>query len=271
MICHAGCRVRFSYRYPTLLSVSLITAITVCILGSPPDVSADLTNGLVLYYSFDTNSAPVPDDSGNGHTGTVYGATWTADGAGGGAYSLSNSWIMANGFSPVTGDSDFTVSFWTKLTGADWTSDVIDWGGGGVSNATIRIEVTSGSWVAPGGRILVQDSIGADEGLHYDSSSTVVSDGNWHFVAVSCTDHMVTIWIDGTGEKTFGPIASIGSDYPLTLGVRPDNTNTYRMHGGLLDEVRIYNRALATNEVMALYTGTRLARPALPWLNLLLQ
>ena len=45
------------------------------------------TNGLLLYYSLNTNTTPVPDDSGHTNTGTVYGGTgWTTNGETGGSY-----------------------------------------------------------------------------------------------------------------------------------------------------------------------------------------
>src|SRR5262249_226450 len=54
---------------------------------------------LIAAYSFDAGSgATVTDESGHGHTGTIAGATWSAQGKFGGALSFDgvNDWVTIN-------------------------------------------------------------------------------------------------------------------------------------------------------------------------------
>jgi hypothetical protein len=60
----------------TLLS-NILFCILICLMVSfSPKVSADLSSGLIAYYPFNGNAN---DESGNGHNGTIYGSTLTAD------------------------------------------------------------------------------------------------------------------------------------------------------------------------------------------------
>lgn len=77
-------------------------------IGSPP------TNGLILYFSFSTNTTPIPDDSGNGNSGTANGATWTTNGITGGAYSFNGSEddITVNSLANHDYGTQFSFSLW---------------------------------------------------------------------------------------------------------------------------------------------------------------
>jgi hypothetical protein len=94
----------------------------------------DLSDGLVLYYNFNTDSGRVSDDSGNEHTGTVYGATWVSDGVWGGAYRFDgvDDYIKATGYKGVLGSTPFTVSAWVKLMSftvpEDNRHEIVSWG-----------------------------------------------------------------------------------------------------------------------------------------------
>lgn len=73
-----------------------------------------LTNGLVAYFPFNGNAN---DASGNGHNGTVYGATLTTNRFGNpnGAYYFdgSSAYITAP-FTNTVFTADFTASVWFK-------------------------------------------------------------------------------------------------------------------------------------------------------------
>ena len=75
-------------------SLSLVSLALVFALAS--SAWCDLTNGLVLHYTFDANDGGVIlDQSGNGWTGVVHGTTWTSNGVSGGAcdFTGTNSYV----------------------------------------------------------------------------------------------------------------------------------------------------------------------------------
>src|SRR5438552_3016606 len=85
-------------------------------------------------------------------------------------------------------------------------------------------------------------------------SAGTISDTNWHHVAATRSAETVTFYLDGapagtvtvTGDSADNPIpVRIGTDGP---GYSGDS-----MFNGLIDDVRIYNRALSASEIRALY------------------
>ena len=102
--------VRLRCRLRTVLLMSIL------IMGFSwfPGAMAYLNEGLVAYYPFDANAI---DQTGNGHDGTVYGATLTTDrfGKANSAYRFDgvNSYIQIND-SPRFDLSTFTITAWAK-------------------------------------------------------------------------------------------------------------------------------------------------------------
>jgi hypothetical protein len=87
------------------------------------------------------------------------------------------------------------------------------------------------------------------------TSDAMVTDTNWHHVAVTKTGTVVTFFVDGvayaapvydSGGFTFAAPAYIGAW--LNPSQLVDNT-----FYGAIDELAVYNRALTTNEIAALY------------------
>src|SRR5256885_2481165 len=75
----------------------------------------DLTNGLIAYYPFNGNAN---DESGNGHTGVVFGATLTVDrlGRAARAYSFNgtNNYITAVISNLPAGNAPRTITGWVR-------------------------------------------------------------------------------------------------------------------------------------------------------------
>ncbi len=72
--------------------------------------------GLVGYWKFDEGSGTTAtDSSGNGNTGTIYGATWV-DGKSGKALSFdgNDDYVVSTTVNFSTGSADRTISFWVK-------------------------------------------------------------------------------------------------------------------------------------------------------------
>jgi hypothetical protein len=203
------------------------------------------TNGLSLYYSFTTNATPVADESGNGHTGTVYGATWISGGACGGGYSFDGNgdYIDAN-WQGVT-SLPFTVSFWFKRAAVTGGSDQdILWaqGQGVAVNYCALIDIYYQT-----GQIRINAQTG---GQVYTPSS--YTDNTWHqgtFVLNSTS----YIYIDGELKASGGTTITALTGYNMIFGADTQSRVSAYMYKGSMDEARIYNRALSSNEVHELY------------------
>ncbi|MDD5547907.1 MAG: prepilin-type N-terminal cleavage/methylation domain-containing protein [Candidatus Pacebacteria bacterium] len=88
------------------------------------------------------------------------------------------------------------------------------------------------------------------------SGAPVINDGVWHQVTIAITTSNIKTYQDGTLVGTVTNAISItdhGSNY--TMGVKmPSGGEAFN---GLLDDVRIYNRAFSAAEVLALYNATK--------------
>jgi hypothetical protein len=94
-------------------------------------VHADLTNGLIAYYPFNGNAN---DESGNGYTGVVYGATLTVDRLGrvDSAYSFNgtNNYITAAIPNLPAGTAPRTITGWLKPAPQPHILSAIGYGAG---------------------------------------------------------------------------------------------------------------------------------------------
>ena len=88
---------------------------------------------------------------------------------------------------------------------------------------------------------------------HIDFISSVTT-GKWYYVAQTYDGSVLKLYINGTLDKsgTFNEsIVTTGAK--LTIGRRECNKWGYQPLNGLIDEVRIYNRALSAEEIKAHY------------------
>ena len=202
------------------------------------DVGSLPTNGLIFYYSMNANTVPVPDESGNGRDGTVSGATWTSGGIAGGAYSFDGNDSITCPNLIVT--NVFTANLWFKQTVAQGTyPGILDY------NNNIGFV----AWIEPAGVVC---RIGNSQLAH-----SAVSVGSWY---------MLTLRFDG-GEKSMylnreKAAYEINSVKPVAGFLSLGQWAGFPWYlTGLLDEVRIYDRALSQSEIDALYNSA-LAPPA---------
>jgi Concanavalin A-like lectin/glucanases superfamily len=217
------------------------------------DPSALMTNGLALYYSFNTNNGGVVlDNSGNTHTGVVTGATWTNAGYWGGGYYLDgNDYMTAGDIFDVTGSlTDLTVCVWMKMpTSINSYPHVV----GKQMNGSPYT-----GWALmlyPGDKPLsliyggpVADAYGI----------TPIPTGSWHFMCatfkVRSSSLEANVYLDGIREAAdiySGSLSSTDTSAPFTIGAR--NGGGLDFFTGYVDEVRVYNRAFSDDEITALY------------------
>ena len=214
--------------------------------AAPPSVS--LEDGQELYYSFDNvTGSTVIDDSGNGLTGTVIGTVSTPAG------------VFGNGFS-FDGSTHIDVGDVLGLSGTTTQLSVCMWYNipPGANGNTM---LASKRFLSPGtGWSVLNLSNGSKLAASLIASSNVetysqegIDDGQWHALCalfdVSPTAITVQMYIDGvlTGIQTVsGAHAATDSAASLVVGGRSEGNLLF---DGMLDEFRIYNRLLATEEI----------------------
>ena len=222
--------------------------------GAPdatPD-SADFTViGLVAYYPFDeTGGTMSADASGNGHTATMQGATFSP-GIEGNAATMSGSMqyvILPPGI--VSGLTSFSISAWCYLNDTAMSTRIFDFGTGTttymfLTPETLRFAITTTGY--PGEQDIPSQNI----------SGPAVPQAKWTHVVVTLAGTTGTLYFNGSAQQ---PINSAVTLTPTSLGMTTSDWIGHSQYAvdpyldGKVDNFRIYNRALSPSEVTALYT-----------------
>jgi len=221
-----------------------------------PEPEGPSTEGLVAYYALEGD---VLDSSGNGLDGTleIYGAgnaATFADGVDGQAIDLLPS-------TPTDGPY--------ANCGADPMFDLVD-------------EVTVGAWVnmrsipdewraiiAKGDSAWRLSNVGADPRFHFGfcgygarptthgiDGTIEVGFDEWHYV---CGTYDITdgakLYVDGVLDVEIADTAGINvNTYDVTIGANMEDIGwkPWRLFDGLIDEIKVFDRALSADEVTAL-------------------
>jgi hypothetical protein len=211
------------------------------------EVMADLSSGLVAYYPFNGNAN---DASGNGHNGTVLGATLTTDPSGNSASAYSfdgNDYVSVPDSSVLPiGSNSFTVATWAKFGSYSGDSGYYLLGqstaGGNVNKWIFFLGNTGINFITyPAGWI----GLGS-----YNFQS-----GKWYHVGITDNGSILTAYVNGSpiGSAGAGTIGDVSNPFFMGgVGPAEDNYHPGRIFVGAMDDVRIYNRALTGDEMAAL-------------------
>ena len=223
------------------------------------------SGGLVLYLPFDKpdNNGLIHDQSGAGNDGVVYGAQWVADGKFGGAYqfritNVTDRIIIPN--SDMLNPDYLTVAAWIKTADRDgFFNRIVD---KDFRNAYCLDLGGDYKGHGPRGKPALESSRGGV------SSDRVLDDNQWHHVAATYDGKSVHLYVDGQDKghpiRNGGPLKKSGWDLCIGNTVVDYGTGEFVGYDGLIDEVRIYNRALSTDEIKLLAAADHAAVDIVP-------
>ncbi len=207
-----------------------------------------LTNGLVAYYPFDGNAN---DASGNGNGAVVYGASLGTNRfnqtGNGYRFNAKFQWVGTtnyNGFPEST--NDFTVSAWIKLEKLNPSDHAIIFANHLVDNFQLGMIPFNASGTA------LQFYTG--NGMVCQSTQLLLQSNTWYNVAIVRRQNVVTLFVDGTnvGQSVVNTGNNATDSYRnLDFGFR-GSSSQHQLYGQI-DDIRIYNRAISTNEVGQIY------------------
>jgi hypothetical protein len=233
-----------------------------------PKIKAASDNGLVGYWSFDEGlGTKAGDMSGRGNNGNITGASWV-DGKRGKALDFNGSSGNMNlgDVDAVDGLSALTVCTWVKPT--DVTRDYEHIISKAPDNPITGWQLTTGgaAWGGGGNDILVVLGTGSSYTSPY-TEGDYLSDGNWTYVcfvyngSLTGNSNRFKIFTDGAQRTlTFSapavPASLTANAVSLEISDDPGGTGD-DWYKGLIDEVRIYNRALSATEVASLYNASK--------------
>jgi fibronectin type 3 domain-containing protein len=210
-----------------------------------PSGAGDATNGLVANWHLDDNGGTTAaDSSGFGNTGTlVNGPTWIAPGRIG----ASSLYLDTNFVQYVTVNNAANLNMTAGITLSAWVLPV-DWAG----NRRIIQKGNSDNQY----RLLAEGNVFKfDLRFSTGSSSSVTCSlpptNVWTHLAGTWDGTNMIIYSNGVAVATFvqtGALATTAD--PLGIGLKNTTDTTLGDYFyGQLDEVRVYNRALAPSEI----------------------
>jgi hypothetical protein len=99
--------------------------------------------------------------------------------------------------------------------------------------------------------------------LEFGTQGGVISSDQWHHIAFTAGNDVMTLFVDGVNVSSIPYNSSISYlEAPLyRIGSSMWNGN-YGPSSGLIDDISIHNRALTQEEITALYTGEPVSPPA---------
>jgi N,N-dimethylformamidase beta subunit-like protein/uncharacterized protein DUF4082/concanavalin A-like lectin/glucanase superfamily protein/fibronectin type III domain protein/BACON domain-containing protein/Big-like domain-containing protein len=215
--------------------------------GSPKTVAVTLTvnpstpPNLIGAWGFDeATGATATDASGRAHAGTINGATRVSGGRYGGALSFDgvNDLVTVADTNALDLTNGMTLEAWIQPTavGAAWRTVLIKEQPG---NLIYALYAGDGA-----GRPASHIFTTADRGI---SGTTATPVGTWTHLAATYDGANLRLYVNGTQVATR---AQTGNIRASTGALRIGGNNVWaEWFSGLIDEVRIYNRALTAAEI----------------------
>ena len=224
---------------PLLLSAVLAT------LTFTASAQTWLTNGLVAYYPFDGNAN---DMSGNGINGTPGSVTYAQD-----RFGYANGSLALAGYSSsnlkinstaLNLPPDFTVSVWINFTA-----------NAGSENprvlSTAGYEV--GTQTTASSRLAYLNNTTLSAGAPTVNSSNTIPAGVWVQIVGVRVGNELVLYVNGkfAGSVSTTQPPDYSRDFIPEIG--GNSGSAADNYAGLVDDLRIYSRALSSDEVAQLY------------------
>lgn len=240
-----------------ILKNGMVCIFLVIVFLSSSAFSAE--KGLVAYWSF--NKCDAKDDSGNGHDGKSVKNPKCVKGVKGKAFNFLNKedHIEIAHSDDLNLREEYTVSFWIDIDKADYGWKGLD--GGWMVAKTKAFDHRGWSITAAPGprypenykiRFIVYEPAKIDD-YQYFSKTAFPKNTPTHIAVVGSKSlNKLLIYINGELDKQFEfPGITSANEHPVWIGAHYGIED--RQIDGIVDEVRIYNRALIEHEIKELY------------------
>lgn len=211
-----------------------------------PEVTASylgLSNGLVGYWKFSEGAGTATADSSeNGNNGTIgSGPTWTTAGKYGNALlfnGFTNNVVVPNSASLNSGT--ISVMAWVKGSVTPYWQEIV--GKGSPDDYSL--------WLSPSSGICYGESYINGVAQQIIGGPSLM-DNSWHHCAYVYDGSTQKIYVDGVLQST--------NSHPGTLSITTNPISIGAEYGSynfsILDDVRIYNRAVTATEMQQIVAG----------------
>jgi hypothetical protein len=196
----------------------------------------------VAAYSFDAGEGEVAEDLFGEHDGAIEGAEWFDKGRFGSALSFDGEKgeeVTIADANDLDFTEEFTLEAWVRpRETVEWSQVITKQRGAGIS-----YQLTAhGNHNAPVGYIQ-----GAEKEWGVDGGTTPLPENVWSHIAYTSDGGKLRFYVNGELKGTESGFEALAGTGPLVIGGGLEG----EVFEGLIDEVRVYNRALSEGEVVA--------------------
>lgn len=193
--------------------------------------------------------------SGNGNTGTLINMSTTTSpvpGKIGQALNFNNTGTVSINNSASTfnfGTNDFSLSIWFKLASESGTQLFSKYNGNSYPHYNLYLSNSNPRNYCSTGKIGLAFSL--YNGPQTMANAGCVTEYVWHHVTGVRSGTSILLYLDGTlaATSTTGTPTSYDNPGPFVVG----GQQYQGAFAGILDDARVYNRALSASEVKTLY------------------
>ena len=195
----------------------------------------------VAAYNFDAGSGTtLADVTGKGHTGTLTGPTWSTAGKTGAALSFDgvNDSVRINDANDIDLTTGMTLEAWVRPTvlGNSWRTVLLKEQTGHMTYALYAS--------TDNGRPTGQAYVGGERNARATAALPV---NTWTHLATTYDGANLRLYVNGTQAATTALSGAMAvSTGPLKVG---GNALWSEWFAGLIDDVRVYDRALSATEI----------------------
>jgi hypothetical protein len=214
--------------------------VTVTVSNTAPPPPPPPT-GLVASYNFDAGSGTtLADLSGNANSGTITGATWATSGKTGGALSFNgtSNYVQVADSNSLDLTTGMTLEAWVNPSalGTSWRTLLFKAQGAGMVYSLYANQDTT--------RPIAQVGINGEKDV---IGTAALPLNTWSHLAATYDGSALRLYVNGTLAAT----TAVTGNIPVSTGVLRLGGNAVwgEWYGGLLDDVRVYNRALSASEI----------------------
>ncbi len=219
------------------------------ILAAWSDTHATLSDGLIMHYTFEDENDLGFDSSGNDNHGLATKVLPIKGRVGRGAFFGGDGMIVAQDFQNYDWGNAVTVCTWIRRTepAMDYQG-IVNAGYSAKGSWEVRLWPDNENAVLSAGVV----SLAGPEPSDAQSPSTVV--GEWYHVAFTYDSERFRFYVNGrlqpSAAKDLGAIRSMKQ--AVMVGSSGADSPRPQHFKGIIDEVRIYERALSEDEILAL-------------------
>jgi hypothetical protein len=208
--------------------------------------AAATEEGLVAHWDFNEGAGSVLHDrSGNGNDGKIIEARWVKVGTGSGLqFGRTGSYVDFGDNATLKLSGDCSFAAWIKLTADPYPDRATNWHlflweVYQESGATLRLEGSTGQ--------VYFRSNQAKGTFQHGLSDMRLANQTFYHVALVKKGEKAVLFVDGRRDSEFDVKDPSATDRPFTL------SHSSQSFAGVMDDVRLYGRALSDGDLAALY------------------